>query len=335
MLDKSQYTVGWICAVVTEFIAARLFLDEQHETPQLAPGDENQYTLGRMGNHNVVIAVFPDGEYGIARAAGVAQTMVLSFPRIKIGLMVGIAGGAPRDQPGHKHDIRLGDVVVSSPRDGHGGVVQYKFGKDIGGKGLQTTGFLNQPPLVLRSALAGLKADYEQYGHQIQDNIERVLPKNRKRLHAYRRPAAESDRLYRPEVFHPIAPDAVDCEVACGNDPAKKVPRKPRDIDDDDPVVHYGLIASADTLMKNASERDRYAREMNVLCFEMEAAGLMNHFPCLVIRGICDYADTHKNKEWQGYAAMTAAAYAKDLLRKILPKTVEAEKRIADVLQSR
>ncbi|ROT35327.1 ankyrin [Sodiomyces alkalinus F11] len=60
----------------------------------------------------------------------------------------------------------------------------------------------------------------------------------------------------------------------------------------------------------------------------MEAAGLMNHFPCLVIRGICDYADSHKNKEWQGYAAMVAAAYAKDLLQQIPPSRVEAEKPI-------
>ncbi|KAL3444390.1 hypothetical protein BJX65DRAFT_310973 [Aspergillus insuetus] len=46
----------------------------------------------------------------------------------------------------------------------------------------------------------------------------------------------------------------------------------------------------------------------------MEAAGLMNTYPCLVIRGICDYADSHKNKAWQGYAAATAAAFAKELL---------------------
>jgi nucleoside phosphorylase len=84
--------------------------------------------------------------------------------------------------------------------------------------------------------------------------------------------------------------------------------------------------------MKDALIRDRLAAEKDVLCFEMEAAGLMNHFPCLVIRGICDYSDSHKNKEWQGYAAMAAAAYAKDLLSRIPPNKVEAEKRISDVL---
>jgi nucleoside phosphorylase len=68
------------------------------------------------------------------------------------------------------------------------------------------------------------------------------------------------------------------------------------------------------------------------MCFEMEAAGLMNHFPCLVVRGICDYSDSHKNKQWQGYAAMTAAAYAKDLLTRMVPSRVRQEDRIAKVL---
>ncbi|KAF5268142.1 hypothetical protein FOXYS1_962, partial [Fusarium oxysporum] len=97
---------------------------------------------------------------------------------------------------------------------------------------------------------------------------------------------------------------------------------------------HYGLVASANQLMKDALARDKLAASMDVLCFEMEAAGLMNHFPCLVIRGICDYSDSHKNKEWQGYAAMMAAAYAKDLLRQIPPSKVEAEKPISEILNS-
>jgi hypothetical protein len=67
--------------------------------------------------------------------------------------------------------------------------------------------------------------------------------------------------------------------------------------------------------MKDGVSRDRLSAELGgVLCFEMEAAGLMNEFSCLVIRGICDYADSHKNKTWQPYAAATAASCAKELL---------------------
>jgi nucleoside phosphorylase len=83
--------------------------------------------------------------------------------------------------------------------------------------------------------------------------------------------------------------------------------------------------------MKDALFRDIAAKQ-DFLCFEMEAAGLMNQFPCLVFRGICDYSDSHKNKEWQGYAAMVAAAYAKDLLCRIPPNRIEAEKKIVELL---
>lgn len=86
--------------------------------------------------------------------------------------------------------------------------------------------------------------------------------------------------------------------------------------------------------MKDALVRDKLALEKGVLCFEMEAAGLMNQFSCLVIRGICDYSDSHKNKEWQGYAAMAAAAFARDLLYRIPPNRVEAETRISELLHS-
>jgi nucleoside phosphorylase len=80
--------------------------------------------------------------------------------------------------------------------------------------------------------------------------------------------------------------------------------------------MHYSTIASGNQVMRSAAERDRVSAELGgVLCFEMEVAGLMNSFPCLVVRGMCDYADSHKNKRWQGYAA----AYAKEVLSVILP----------------
>jgi nucleoside phosphorylase len=134
-------------------------------------------------------------------------------------------------------------------------------------------------------------------------------------------------------VVHP-RDEGASCEATCGDDPSAIVPRPKRTNEEDNPAIHYGLIASANQLMKDAIVRDKLAAEKDVLCFEMEAAGLMNHFPCLVIRGICDYSDSHKNKEWQGYAAMAAAAYAKDLLCRIPPNKVEAERKISDIVSS-
>src|SRR5947207_2572224 len=88
------------------------------------------------------------------------------------------------------------------------------------------------------------------------------------------------------------------------------------DRDSTEPEIHYGIIASGNMLIKDAATRDKIAKEIgnDCVCFEMEAAGLMNNFPCLVIRGICDYADSHKSDQWQRYASATAAAYGKEFL---------------------
>ncbi|KAF3034655.1 hypothetical protein E8E12_000551 [Didymella heteroderae] len=328
MSNRDAYTVGWICAIHTEYVAARAFLDEKHDEPtSITVNDGNHYTLGRMGKHNVVIAVLPDGEYGTTSAAGVARNMLHSFPNVRIGLMVGIGGGAPSV----KHDIRLGDVIVSAPRGGKGGVFQYDFGKMIQGQSFLTTGVLNQPPVVLRTAVAGIRARYEEEGHRIQESISQLLESKPRLRRRYGRPGNSSDLLFESCAIHP-EDNENPCATLCGREPTNLVVRKPRNADEDDPVIHYGLIASANRLMKDAVIRDQLAQEEDVLCFEMEAAGLVNHFPCLVIRGICDYSDTHKNKDWQGYAAMTAVAYAKDLLSCIAPNQVEAERKLTDML---
>jgi nucleoside phosphorylase len=363
MPNPNDYTVGWICAISTEYVAAQAFLDEKHERPEYgSTNDNNDYTLGKVGKHNVVIAVLPDGEYGTSSAASVARDMLHSFPNVRIGLMIGIGGGAPS----RKHDIRLGDIVISASRDEKGGVFQYDFSKTIQDQSFRQTGFLNQPPTVLRTAMSGLKAQYEIEGHQLEEAINRILEEKPRLRKKYKRPDPSSDRLYQSSVIHAEAinsipeeksrlrkkrkrsdpssdrlhqssvirssNDEANCAAICGDNPSNLILRPERTKDEDNPAIHYGLIASANQLMKNALVRDTLAAEEDVLCFEMGAAGLMNHFPCLVIRGICDSSDSHKNKEWQGYAAMAAAAYAKDLLCRISPNKVVAEKKISEML---
>lgn len=251
--------------------------------------------------------------------------MLHSFPNVRTGLIVGIGGA-----PSLRHDIRLGDIVVSAPRDGKGVVFQYDFGKTIQDQNFQPTGFLNQPPTVLRTTISGLKTQYESDGHELNEAVNNALKRKPRLRKKYQRPNLSCDRLNKAEVLHPSS-NMGKCIEICGDDPAYLILRRERTEDDDNPAIHYGLIASVNQLMKDASLRDKFARENDVLCFEMKAAGLMNHFPCLVIRGICDYSDSHKNKEWQGYAAMVAAAYAKDLLHRIPPNKVEAEKRITEL----
>ncbi|KAH8691090.1 nucleoside phosphorylase domain-containing protein [Phaeosphaeriaceae sp. PMI808] len=131
---------------------------------------------------------------------------------------------------------------------------------------------------------------------------------------SFRRPKSKLDILFKPTY------DYIEGEKTCRKcDTSKTVTREPRE--HNRVVVHYGTIASGNCVIKNARERDLVSSEFGgVLCFEMEAAGLVNSWPCLVIRGICNYADSHKNEKWQSYAAATAAAYAKDVLS-VIPTT--------------
>lgn len=308
---NAEYTVGWICAVITEYVAAQAILDEKHAGPEkVSQANQSDFTLGRIGKHNIVIATLPYGEYGTASAATVAADMSHNFPNIRIRLMAGIGGGAPSE----RNDIRLGDIVVSAPSNGKSGVFQYDYGKTIQGQPFQPTRFLDQPPMILRTAMTGLMAQYECEGHQLEETINDILKRNPRLLGKYSRPHESSDRLYCTTCVHPSNDDS-DCANSCGDD--SLIVRPTRTQESSRLVIHYGRIASANQLMRDAMIRDKISSEYDVLCFEMEAGGLMNNFPCLVIRGICDYSDSHTNKIWQGYAAMAAAAYAKDLINRL------------------
>ncbi|KAL3478577.1 purine and uridine phosphorylase [Aspergillus californicus] len=301
-LSHDDYTVGWICALPLEMAAAQAHLDEIHADLPVPPHDHNAYTLGSVGKHNIVIACLPAGEYGIASATTVSTQLLSSFRSIRLGLMVGIGGAVPNDEV----DIRLGDIVVSKPTSTHGGVIQYNYGKALNGSAFQRTGMLNRPPQLLLTAVSKLQANHLTGSQKFIGYLEELGEKLPRQASYFARPD-QPDHLYLAEYAH--AKPSKTCRDC---DATKTVPRLPRY--SNDPVAHYGLIASADQVVKDSQLRDRQGQELGVYCVDMEAAGLMNNYPCLVIRGICDYADSHKNKDWQGYAAAVAAAYAKELL---------------------
>lgn len=307
-LSHADYTVGWICALPLELGAATAMLDEKHPTLPVQLNDENTYILGRIGAHNIIIACLPYGMTGNNSAATVANDMARSFKSIKIRLMVGIGGGAP----GGETDIRLGDVVVSKPTGIHGGVVQYDFGKTKQEGQFVRTGTLNKPPVELLVAIGRLKAEHMSRDPKLSEYISAATAQHPKLASIFAYPGGEFDELFNATYDHKSS------ETTCENcDRRELVSRRTRH--NTIPRIHYGNIASGNEVMRHGRTRDRWAREENVVCFEMEAAGLMDRFPCLVIRGICDYADSHKNKRWQNYAAATAAAYAKELLYTIPP----------------
>ncbi|UKZ93088.1 uncharacterized protein TrAFT101_008020 [Trichoderma asperellum] len=309
--SRDKYTIGWVCALPKEQTAAIAMLDEVHPHLQTPRNDPNHYTLGSISGHNVVITCLPKGQTGTNSAAIVATRMNSTFPRIKLSLMVGIGGGMPPN-------VRLGDVVVSTPIGQFPGVFQWDMGKSKENSTFERTGALNNPPTSFLTALANLETYHEMNEPQMFQYLEQLRVKWPKLAPKYLRSGLLKDVLFEANYNHVNGnyADGEDEEGDQGScnlcDKSKIVKRKPRDA-----RVHYGLIASGNQVIKDAMFRDQLNKDLGgqVLCVEMEAAGLMNNFPCVVIRGICDYADSHKNKQWQEHAAAVAAAYAKELLQ--------------------
>ena len=219
--------------------------------------------------------------------------MLRSFPSITKRLMVGIGGGAP-----DVVDIRLGDIVVGEQ------VVQHDFGKTTPNGFQHTSVPLKAPPDMLK-AVSKLIASHARGPSKITQMIDDMLLRY-PRMSKFQRPQTP-DLLFEHSYNHDSS--VATCQ-AC--DRSKLVQRQDRPYPD--PVVHYGTIASGNDVIKDGVTRSRLTRKFEAKCFEMEAAGLGENFPCLVIRGICDYSDSHKNKDWQEYAAAAAAAHAKELL---------------------
>lgn len=288
-----NYTIAWICALYMESAAAQAMLDEVHETLPTGMNDGNTYVLGSIERHNVVIACLPADQYGTNNAAIVITNLKRTFPAIRVGLMVGIGGGVPT-----KTDIRLGDIVVGTR------VMQYDLGKMVGDSRIQQTATPRFPLPLLMTAVSSLRSKHELRPSRVPHILSQKMGGHSK----YRRPDVP-DRLFDPN--YPHEDSAAGCEEC---DQSKLVPRSRRT---DDIEIHYGAIASGNQVMRSSSFRDNAARQYDVKCFEMEAAGLMDVLPCLPIRGICDYCDSHKSKEWQKYAAATAAAFARELIEEL------------------
>ncbi|KEF55323.1 uncharacterized protein A1O9_08977 [Exophiala aquamarina CBS 119918] len=274
-LSHAQYTIGIVCPMSIELVSVEAMLDQSHHDLPTINRGQNAYSLGSVGQHNVVITVMP--EIGNNHAAIVGTQMKNDFPRLEFALLVGIGGGIPGDA-----DVRLGDVVVSKPERSFGGVIQYDMGKYVSSGAFERTGHLRKPPPILSAHVERLRARQMLVGNEINEHLSKILFKY---------------------------PNMTEAQL---------VPQNPRE--NPKPQVHYGTIGSANALIKDSVMRNQLKRDSSMICVvEMEAAGLMESIPCLVIRGISDYADSHKNKIWQSYAAAVAAAYMKELLLMIPP----------------
>jgi nucleoside phosphorylase len=317
ILTADRYTVAWLCALPeSEQVAARLVLEDRHEDPPRDFDDENSYFFGSIGGHNIVIACLPPSQPGLVSASRLIAPMSRSFPNLKIYLFVGIGGGVPHSPPcaNAEDDVHLGDVVVGySEAIGAPAVVQWDFGRRLEGSRYENTSNLNQPDRRLLSALGSVVTNNECGDTKFDNYLREIIAKNSK--FAY--PGQHNDRLFDARYRHGDANDCSNCDAR------RIVPRPKRD--STKLIYHRSTIVSGNSVMKNGIERDKISKSnYNARCFEMEAAGVIDDTRCLVIRGIADYADGHKNWSWHRYAAAAAAAFAKEFLLTLKPVVLES-----------
>lgn len=321
-ITPGDITIAIFCALPYESVAVKYSLDEEFEFRQALGPQKYVFSFGRIGEHNVVIA--RPSQMGTVNAGQCAATVSQQFPKVRLALMVGIGAGIPSS----KNDIRLGDIAVSIPRDNHPGVIQYDFGKYEPDGEFVRKGSLNTPPRILISADGSLEEDEIMEKKPLRKTLRHITKQLR-----YKRPSS-SDVLFEP-TFHHVrkGSDCGECETSSEK---RVVTRSKRDVAIGQSVVHRGLILSGSGVVKNPEDRDRLRRGYeDAICFEMEAAGIMNEIPCLVIRGICDYADTHKQDGWHYYASAVAAAYCKAVLVKVHGYDVEETTSMKEAIDKR
>lgn len=314
----ADYTVGWIYVLPEELTAASAMLDQQHPDLSTTADDQNTYRLGSISGHNIVVACLPRSVTRYIPTTTAVKYMLATFPLIRWIIMIGVGAGVP------SNDIRLGDVVVGIPNNGNPGVIQWDFRRALWG--FEPTATLKTPPKSLLKALATLKAQDTLEGTKIPECLERLKKLQPRLASSYLQSTSLKDLLFEADCEHFTDPEGEDCELC---DKSMIVKREPREM-----LVHHGLIASVNIFIRDARVRDKLNNDLGgyVLCFEMDAARLGHGFPCLIIRGVGDYADSHRNEDWRGHAAFVAAAYAKELLRHLQPRDIESEKPVKDLL---
>lgn len=344
--SRDDFEVAIICALRREYNAViPLFSelwdqqseDDEDNTFGRVGGDTNIYANGRIGNHNVVLVLLH--KIGKRAAAGTAAQIATSYTRISLALLVGVCGGIPRYKRDEKEDIEilLGDVVVSTK------VVEFDFGSEYP-DGIRSKNTEEDQPgkpnKNISNLLETLQTDLglKAFRQKTPEYLQAIRNSTPNQPGKYSFPGREADKLFKADYRHKHQ-DAPTCECAhwknardtvceaslkadCASLKCDETQLEPRKLESrqqfidkpEDPVFHFGAIASGDRVEKSGIDRDKYVNDLGIIAFEMEGAGVWDELPCLVVKAVCDYADSHKNKKWQDYTAAVAAAAVKVIL---------------------
>ncbi|KAK2802376.1 hypothetical protein FQN50_007373 [Emmonsiellopsis sp. PD_5] len=330
----SDIEIAIICALPLEAQAVRAIFEYsneniEHDAPQKNPADRNVYTTGKVAHNNVVLVHMPG--MGEIPAAAVAAGLIHSFERIRLALLVGICGGVPKEEP---RKIMLGDVIVGKQ------VVQYDFGRQYpdGFKKKSDIGnSLSRQNPEIRAFVAKLESQKDDFEKKSFAFLRDLL----KKLNIGQTFGSTvlRDNLMPATLWHKhhnldecgtgecisaggVCEEARDssCEkLKC--DASRLCNRRERR---EKPDIHFGSVASGNMVMKSGEDRDRISEQDDIIAFDMEGAGVWDYLPCIVVKGVCDYADSHKSKQWQEYAAITATACTRVMLEQ-WPRTKRPE----------
>ncbi|KAJ5675985.1 hypothetical protein N7462_008882 [Penicillium macrosclerotiorum] len=341
--SRADFEVAVVCALPLEFDAICTVVDEfWDEDFGKVDGDQNMYTNARIGKLNIVILLLPN--MGKVSAASTCASLRSSYPGISLVLVTGVCGAVPF--LGGGEEILLGDVIISRH------IIQYDLGRQYPDE-FKTRDTMNdrlsRAPKNVRNLLALVDTNRgrERLEQLTSTYLEDIQTKSTQKLRGpkYRYPGASQDRLFQPDYRHQrrvpshattlsethktsvcasIESHKASCdELGCDSEQLvlrkrikKKLQREEAGYikESQAPLIFVGTIGSGDTVMRSGEERDKIASTHGLLAFEMEGAGVWDEMPCIVIKGVCDYADSHKSKNWQDFAAATAASATKALM---------------------
>ena len=331
---REDYEIAIICAKKIESDAVEALFDKDWEEHQQYPrtaNDVNEYSMGQIGEHNVVLAFMPG--LGKKEATSTATHLRISFPKIQICLVVGICAAVPPD-PKSSKEVILGDVMVSTV------VVQYDLGRQLPNAFLTKDTLessLGRPTQMIRAFLEKIKSAKGERNLTTKTIVNLKSLLQQPGFEAWQYPGVENDVLYKNAYRHKHqdpskctvcskchSKDDKVCEIALkstcvqlGCDTNTDVLIRRTRLEEHsgrtnpEPVIHFGRVASGDSVMKSSYHRDDLASELDVIALEMEGAGVWDAFPTVVIKGVSDYADSHKDDRWQSYAAAVAASCMK------------------------
>lgn len=175
-------------------------------------------------------------------------------------------------------------------------------------------GLLNKPPPLLLESFQFLESRHRLKGSVIIAHVAEKLTERGVVAVEFGYPGRKQDMLFAAKYPH----QGEDWCTACYRSKMETSP-----VRGGGARVRYGTIASSDLEIENGTMRNRIAQKEGVLCFESEACGLMDTFPCIMVRGVCEYADSHKNTKWQQYAAAMAIYFCKERLLELEPRKLK------------